>query len=166
MDEHIAGRAVRRQAALGRYITSPTAINLALLKHGAGIAEDKINVSFNQAIPEVLASGSGVQSVLPAHEPALLKDSAVGIHGDGHCLGARPMTVFKSNIRGLKLRALYLDCAAEKRSANLLRTGVEGNHSGCCISAQERDTWPVLGDFHALPVSAGPDLDDQTLFRL
>src|SRR3954468_18930125 len=135
MYKYESSGAVRRQAALGGYVSISTAVNLTVFKDCACVTKDKIHVSLDEAVAEVLPPGSSIQRILPAHKPAFPKGSAVGMRRNRYGLSFRPVAVLERNIGRFKLRALHIDSAAKECAADILGSRIERDHCCGCIDA-------------------------------
>jgi len=60
VDEYKSGIGIRRNAALRGNVALPAAVNFAVLENGGGVAEDKIHVTFDEAIAVILPAARGV----------------------------------------------------------------------------------------------------------
>src|SRR5436305_4553784 len=116
-------------------------------------------MSFDEAVSEILASGSSVQCVLPADKSALPEGGAVRIYRDRDCLSPQSIAILKSDVRSFELGAFEIHRAAEEGAADILGSGLETDHRSSRISAAKRHTRSVLWNLHAFVVGAGPDLD-------
>src|SRR5947209_7851357 len=122
---------------------------LAVFEDRGGVAEDEIDVSFNEAVAEVLTPESSIQGVLPSHEPTLSKGSSVRMDRDCDRLSPRPIAVLEGEIRSFEPGAFHVHRAAEKRTADIFGACVECDHSSCRIGAAKRNTRPVLRNHYA-----------------
>jgi hypothetical protein len=147
---------------LSALIAVAAAMDLAILEHGGGIAENEIHGAGYVAVDIILASGGGVECVLPTEEPAVAQHRAIGIEGQGDSLRARAECVFEGDVLRFETVAVDSGSGAEKSSAGLFRAHGGGDNGGLGILADEADHRHVGRDDDSFLVGARSDLNDQT----
>src|ERR1035438_6194680 len=118
--EHEALRAIGHGAAFGGHVARAAAVDLAMVEHRGGVAENEIDVAGDVAIDVILAAAGGVKRVLHSQKPAVAEHGAVGVYRNRHRLRAGAVGVFEGDILRLELVGVDIDGGAEEGAADVL----------------------------------------------
>lgn len=161
MENDIPGLLGGRSARLSSQIARSNLVNLYVIEHCCRISEDEIDSSGNKRVHIVLPPVIGEERVLIAEKSAMFKDGPVRSNSNGDRLPSWTCGVLKRQIVRFETFAIDLDRLTEECALSRARVlcCIDDNCRGVAARPEKRRTWPILGDDHALLVSAGRDMD-------
>ena len=129
------------------------------IKDRRGIAEDKIDVAFNEAVFVILPARCGVERVLPADEAAVLEHSFVGVNHHRHGLCAGAVRVFEGEMGRLKRRPFYVSGGTEEGASYVSGARIVSDDGAGGITAEQRHARPILRNGDSFVISTGANLN-------